>query len=62
MNKILPESQFKIHLDYCDYELCKFCEYANCVERKEKCIEKFEWTQKGITGIGIRKTNGLQEP
>ncbi len=62
MDKILPGSQVKIHMDYCDYNLCKYCEFAACNERKEKCVEKFEWTQKGITGIGIRKINGLQEP
>lgn len=62
MEKIFPGSQVKIHMDYCDYNLCKYCEFAQCSERKEKCIEKYEWTQKGITGIGIRKVKGLQEP
>lgn len=62
MEKIFPGSQVKIHMDYCDYNLCKYCEFAQCSERKEICIEKYEWTQKGITGIGIRKVKGLQEP
>ncbi|HID92436.1 TPA: hypothetical protein EYP45_04945, partial [Candidatus Peregrinibacteria bacterium] len=36
MNKILHGSQVKIHMDYCDFELCKYCSYENCKERKEK--------------------------
>ncbi len=62
MDKILPGSQVKIHMDYCDFNLCKFCEFENCKERKENFAEKSEWSQCRITGIGIRKTNGLQEP
>ncbi len=62
MDKILPGSQVKIHLDYCDFELCKYCEFSDCKERKEKLMEKSEWDQNRITGIGIRKINGLQEP
>ncbi len=62
MDKILPGSQVKIHLDYCDFELCKYCEFAECKERKEELVEKSEWNQNRITGIGIRKINGLQEP
>ena len=62
MDKILPGSQVKIHLDYCDFELCRYCEYSDCKERKEELVEKSEWNQNRITGIGIRKLNGLQEP
>ena len=62
MDKILPGSQVKIHLDYCDYKLCKYCEFADCKERKEDFAEKSEWNQDRLAGIGIRKINGLQEP
>ncbi len=62
MDKILPGSQVKIHMDYCDLELCKYCEFTECKERKEKLHEKSEWNQDRITGIGIRKLNDLQEP
>ena len=62
MDKILPGSQVKMHLDYCDFNLCKYCEYSDCKERKEELMEKSVWDQNRITGIGIRKINGLQEP
>lgn len=61
MQKILPGSQVKIHLDYCDFNLCKFCQF-NCKERKEKLSHPFEWKSERITGIGLRKLNGLIEP
>ncbi|MCF6271036.1 MAG: cation diffusion facilitator family transporter [Melioribacteraceae bacterium] len=62
MSKILPGSQVKIHMDYCDFTICKYCEFKNCEERKEELVEKLEWNQDRIIGIGIRKTNGLPEP
>ncbi len=62
MRKIIPGSQVKIHLDYCDYNLCKYCEFANCKERKEVLTINSEWNQNRITGVGIRKLNGLHEP
>lgn len=62
MDKILPGSQVKIHLDYCDFNLCKYCEFSDCKVRNKELAEKSEWNQNRITGIGIRKINGLQEP
>jgi cation diffusion facilitator family transporter len=62
MRKILPDAQMKIHLDYCDYELCKFCEFVSCKERKEELKEKMSWNDNRLTGIGLRKLNGLVEP
>ena len=62
MKKIMPGTQVKIHLDYCDHQLCRFCEYNNCTERKEEFVEKQLWDQNRLTGIGIRKVIGLKEP
>lgn len=62
MQKILPGSQVKIHMDYCDFNLCKFCEYSPCEQRKEKFTKSSEWDSARITGIGLRKLNGLEEP
>jgi len=61
MQKILPGSQVKIHLDYCDFNLCKFCQF-NCKERKEELSHPFEWKSERITGVGLRELNGLKEP
>lgn len=62
MKQILPGTQVKIHMDYCDYHLCKFCEYNDCKKRKEEIIKKDVWNQNRLTGIGVRKINGLIEP
>jgi cation diffusion facilitator family transporter len=62
MKKLMPGTQVKIHLDYCDFQLCKFCEFIKCTERKHEFVEKAEWDQSRLTGIGIRKVNGLKEP
>jgi len=62
LQKVLPGSQVKIHLDYCDFELCKYCQYAICEQRKEILTESSEWDSERITGIGLRKLNGLIEP
>jgi cation diffusion facilitator family transporter len=62
LNRVLPGTQVKIHLDYCDYELCKYCEYAECKERHENFSVKTEWNLTRLTGKGIRKLNGLKEP
>lgn len=62
IDKIFPGSQVKIHLDYCDFDLCKFCEFTICKERKENFTDKLDWDLKRLTGIGIRKINGLKEP
>lgn len=62
MEKILPGSQVKIHMDYCDFNLCKYCEYSICEQRKETFTDGSYWNSDRITGIGLRKLNGLQEP
>ncbi len=62
MGEILPGTQVKIHLDYCDYDLCKFCGFTECKERKEELRKKSDWDMDRLTGIGLRKLNGLKEP
>ena len=62
IKEVLPDSQIKIHLDYCGYELCRFCEYHECTERKEVLCVEYKWDQERLTGPGLRKLNGLAEP
>jgi cation diffusion facilitator family transporter len=62
IRKILPEAQVKIHLDYCDENLCKLCEYEDCKFRKEQLSERSEWNLERIRGKGLRKNNGIKEP
>jgi len=62
IKEVLTESQIKIHLDYCSYELCKFCDYHECFERKDPLSKKYNWDQARLTGPGLRKINGIIEP
>lgn len=62
IKEVLPDSQIKIHLDYCSYELCSFCEYPECPERKEAFCVQYNWDQERLTGPGLRKLNGFAEP
>lgn len=60
--KVLPDSQVKIHLDYCSFELCKYCDYQECSERKYSLSVKYNWDQDRLIGPGLRKFNGIVEP
>jgi len=62
IKEVLPDSQIKIHLDYCGYELCKFCEYQECNVRAEELTTEYKWDQERLTGLGLRKLNGYPEP
>jgi len=55
LEKEFPNSQIKIHFDYCIPELCKFCGYLKCeVRREEKQID-FEWDAEKSRGPAIYK-------
>ncbi|MGD8780344.1 MAG: cation diffusion facilitator family transporter [Ignavibacteria bacterium] len=41
--KIFPHSQIYIHLDYCEFDLCKMCRKSVCEFRKENLIVSNEW-------------------
>ncbi|MEN8191618.1 MAG: cation diffusion facilitator family transporter [Bacteroidota bacterium] len=62
LKEVLPNSQIKIHLDYCSFELCKYCGYQDCSERKENSSSEDQWDQDRLTGPGLRKINNLEEP
>ena len=62
LKELLPDSQMKIHLDYCSHELCKYCDYKECSERKDNVSAKYKWDQDRLTGPGLRKINGIIEP
>ena len=62
LKEVLPDAQVKIHLDYCSFELCKYCDYHECSERKENVSVKYNWEQEWPSGTGLRKLNGINEP
>jgi cation diffusion facilitator family transporter len=50
-----PNSQIKIHFDYCVPELCKFCGYKKCEVRKEEMTINFEWNVEKSAGKAVYK-------
>ena len=55
LKQVFPNSQIKIHFDYCRPELCKFCGYEECTVRKEKHSILFEWNVEKLTGDAVFK-------
>lgn len=55
LNKDFPNSQIKIHFDYCVPELCKFCDFNECKFRKEEKTISFEWNVEKLTGKPVYK-------
>ena len=53
LQEVFINSQIKIHFDYCVPELCRFCGYEECIERKEKCSIDFDWDAKKLTGDAV---------
>lgn len=60
IEKTFPGAQVIIHLDFCDFSLCKHCEFENCNKRKENLIKKIAWDKNRITRIAIRTNTGLE--
>ena len=55
LDKEFPNTQIKIHFDYCIPELCKFCGYLKCEVRKEEKKINFEWNVEKSKGQAIYK-------
>lgn len=48
-------SQIKIHFDYCNPELCKYCGYQVCQVRSEEKKIDFDWNVEKLAGKAIYK-------
>lgn len=46
----LGETQVRIHMDYCNTNLCKYCEYNDCTVRLEEKSKDFNWDQEKMIG------------
>jgi cation diffusion facilitator family transporter len=55
LEKAFPNSQIKIHFDFCVPELCKFCGYQKCEVRKEDKKINFEWNVEKSAGKAVYK-------
>ena len=56
LEKEYPNSQIKIHFDYCNSDLCKFCGYQKCDVRKDEKKINFEWNVQKLAGHAVYKT------
>jgi len=48
--KTVPNSQIKIHMDYCTFEHCKMCGYKKCDVRKESKSVELKWDTEKLIG------------
>ncbi len=53
LNKILSGCEVRIHIDYCDDTLCKYCNFDTCEVRTEVKSEEIEWTVEKMIGEPI---------
>ena len=53
LEKEYPNSQIKIHFDYCNYDLCKYCGYQTCNVRKEEKKINFDWNVEKLVGNAV---------
>ncbi|MEJ2614966.1 MAG: cation diffusion facilitator family transporter [Ignavibacteriaceae bacterium] len=53
LEKNFPNSQIKIHFDYCLPELCKFCDYQKCTVRSSNKSITFNWNEEKLTGKSV---------
>lgn len=56
---IIPNSQLKIHFDYCNEDLCKVCMYKKCNVRKEEFSKKINWDEEKIIGEAINQSSHI---
>jgi cation diffusion facilitator family transporter len=59
LEKDFPNSQIKIHFDFCVPELCKYCGYQKCDVRKEEKKINFQWNVEKLSGQAVYKSTNL---
>lgn len=50
ITKDLPNTQLKIHLDYCVPRLCRYCEHKDCHVREFENTNRVNWNVNKLTG------------
>ncbi len=48
--KIFPAVSVRIHSDFCNYDICKYCANASCKERKSEHTIFFDWNSNRLLG------------
>jgi len=55
LEKEIPESDVRIHFDYCDEILCEYCDFAGCEVRKKPKNKNLNWTIQKAIGNPVNK-------
>jgi cation diffusion facilitator family transporter len=53
IKKSFPESEVKIHFDYCWFDLCSYCQMENCQYRKSDYSKTVSWTREKLIGKSV---------
>ncbi|MBK8946554.1 MAG: cation transporter [Ignavibacteriae bacterium] len=54
----IPNSEIRIHFDFCISKHCKFCNFENCEVRQENFIQLIEWNHtKLLNGPNIKTSD-----
>lgn len=53
LEKELPNTQIKIHFDYCIPDLCKWCDYKMCDKRTEEKSRPNSWDKEKLIGRAV---------
>ncbi|MBT8377660.1 MAG: cation diffusion facilitator family transporter [Ignavibacteria bacterium] len=57
LERVFPNSQIKIHFDFCNFDLCKYCNYQKCEVRKEEKKINFDWNIEKLVGNAVYKNS-----
>ena len=51
--KVIGDTQVRIHMDYCNTNLCRFCDYTDCAVRLKEKSSEINWNQEKMIGEPI---------
>lgn len=54
LEKIFSNSEVIIHFDYCEDNLCEYCEKQNCSERRKEFIKANDWNRDKFLGKALK--------
>lgn len=56
--EVIPNCSVRIHMDYCNEKVCKFCNNRNCDERKEEKSIDYDWSTSLMIGDPVYIAHG----
>jgi cation diffusion facilitator family transporter len=59
LTELMKGCDLRLHIDYCDESLCKYCNFDTCEVRTESKKSEIEWTVEKILGDPINKKSHI---